>query len=51
MRSFVLNSAVGRQVQDPIDTEIYRLSNDTETEPSYFEIIFASDDNEISLWL
>jgi uncharacterized protein len=42
MRSFVINSAVGRRVQDPIDTDIYRLSKDTETEPSYFEIIFAS---------
>jgi uncharacterized protein len=41
MKSFVLNSAVGRRVKDPIDTEIYRLSKDTETEPSYFEIIFA----------
>jgi uncharacterized protein len=43
MKSFVLNSAVGRRVKDPIDTEIYRLSKDTETEPSYFEIIFASE--------
>jgi uncharacterized protein len=42
MRTFVINSAIGRRVQDPIDTDIYRLSKDTETEPSYFEIIFAS---------
>jgi uncharacterized protein len=42
MRSFVINSAIGRRVQDPIDTDIYRLSKDTEAEPSYFEIIFAS---------
>lgn len=41
MQSFVLNSAVGRKVKDRIDTEVYRLSKDTETEPSYFEIIFA----------
>jgi uncharacterized protein len=41
MRNFVLNSAVGRRVKDPIGTEVYRLSKDTETEPSYFEIIFA----------
>ncbi|AFY94329.1 AAA family ATPase [Chamaesiphon minutus] len=41
MRTFVLNSAVGRRVKEPIDTEIYRLSKDTEAEPSYFEIIFA----------
>jgi uncharacterized protein len=34
MRSFVLNSAVGRRVKDPINTEIYRLSKDTETESS-----------------
>jgi uncharacterized protein len=42
MKSFVINSAIGRRVQDPIDTDIYRLSKDTEAEPSYFEIIFAS---------
>ncbi|WP_310488450.1 AAA family ATPase, partial [Chamaesiphon sp. VAR_69_metabat_338] len=42
MRSFVINSAVGRRVKDPIDTEVHKLSKDTETEPSYFEIIFAS---------
>ncbi len=43
MQSFVINSAVGKRVKDPIDTEIYKLSKDTETEPSYFEIIFAID--------
>ncbi|WP_309731022.1 ATP-binding protein [Chamaesiphon sp. OTE_75_metabat_556] len=40
VRNFVLNSAVGRKVKDRIDTEIYKLSKDTENEPSYFEIIF-----------
>jgi uncharacterized protein len=40
MRTFVVNS-VSRRFKDPIDTEIYKLSKDTETEPSYFEIIFA----------
>ena len=37
---FVANSAVGRRVKDPINTEVYRLSNDIEGEPSYFNIIF-----------
>jgi uncharacterized protein len=41
MRSFVLNSAIGRRVKEPIETEVYKLSKDTENEPSYFEIIFA----------
>jgi uncharacterized protein len=41
MRTFVLNSAVGRRVKDPIDTEVYKLSKGVEIEPSYFEIIFA----------
>ena len=37
---FVANSAVGRRVKDPINTEAYRLSKDIEGEPSYFNIIF-----------
>jgi uncharacterized protein len=41
VHNFILNSAVGKRVKDPIDTEVYKLSKDTETEPSYFEIIFA----------
>jgi AAA15 family ATPase/GTPase len=41
VHSFIINSAVGRRVKDPIDTEIHKLSKDIETEPSYFEIIFA----------
>jgi uncharacterized protein len=41
VQNFVINSAVGKRVKDPIDTEVYKLSKDTEAEPSYFEIIFA----------
>jgi uncharacterized protein len=41
MKNFVINSAVGKRVKDPIDTEIYKLSKDVEAEPSYFEVIFA----------
>jgi uncharacterized protein len=41
VQGFVLNSAIGRKVKDRIDTEVYRLSKDTEAEPSYFEIIFT----------
>jgi uncharacterized protein len=41
VHNFILNSAVGKRVKDPIDTEVYKLSKDTETEPSYFEIIFV----------
>jgi uncharacterized protein len=41
VHNFILNSAVGKRVKDPIDTEVYKLSKDAETEPSYFEIIFA----------
>jgi uncharacterized protein len=41
VQNFILNSAIGKRVKDPINTEIYKLSKDVETEPSYFEIIFA----------
>jgi uncharacterized protein len=41
VHNFILNSAVGKRVKDPIETEVYKLSKDTEAEPSYFEIIFA----------
>jgi uncharacterized protein len=37
---FVANSAIGRRVKDPIDTEVYRLSKDIEGEPSFFNIVF-----------
>jgi uncharacterized protein len=40
MRDFAIESAVGKRVKDSIDTELYRLSTETEDEPSYFEIIF-----------
>ena len=38
MGDFIINSAVGRRVKDPISTEVYRLSKDIEGEPSYFKI-------------
>ncbi|PSB57905.1 AAA family ATPase [Chamaesiphon polymorphus] len=45
VKSFVLNSAIGRRVKEPIETEVYKLSKDTENEPSYFEIIFSLGKN------
>ena len=40
MRDFAIDSAVGRRVKDPIDTEVYRLSQATDGKPSYFQIVF-----------
>ncbi len=37
---FVANSAIGRRVKDPINTEVYRLSKDIDGEPSYFNVVF-----------
>lgn len=39
-RSFVLNSSKESQRGEPIDVETFQLSEDTEDEPSEFEIIF-----------
>ena len=43
MRHFVLNSATGLQVDDPIDVDQFRLSDETEHEPSSFEMVFHTE--------
>jgi uncharacterized protein len=43
MSSFTLGSALARKAKDPIDTELYKLSTETEGNPSYFEIVFSID--------
>ena len=40
MRWFVLNSSSSTQITDSIDVENFRLSTETEKEPSFFEIVF-----------
>ncbi|MEG4851540.1 ATP-binding protein [Microcoleus sp. B5-D4] len=40
MKWFVLNSSKETQVSDAIDIEAFRLSTETEKEPSFFEIVF-----------
>jgi AAA15 family ATPase/GTPase len=40
MRDFVIDSAIGRRVKEPIDTEVYRLSRDMDGQPSCFQIVF-----------
>lgn len=40
MRHFVLNSSRESQATDPIPTEPFQLSTETEVQPSFFEIIF-----------
>jgi AAA15 family ATPase/GTPase len=40
MRWFVLNSSSGTQITDSIDVEHFRLSTETETKASFFEIVF-----------
>jgi uncharacterized protein len=40
MKEFTINSALGTRITDKIGTELYRLSVESEREPSYFEIIF-----------
>jgi len=44
MRHFVLNSATGLRVDEPIDVDRFRLSTETEDEPSFFEIVFYAED-------
>ena len=44
MRHFVLNSATGLRVDEPIDVDRFRLSTETEDEPSFFEIVFYADE-------
>ena len=40
MRNFVFDSAIGKRVDNPINTEPYKLSNDLEGQTSYFEVVF-----------
>jgi uncharacterized protein len=40
MKEFTINSTLGNWITDKIGTELYRLSVESEREPSYFEIIF-----------
>ncbi|MEG4629599.1 ATP-binding protein [Microcoleus sp. AR_TQ3_B6] len=44
MKWFVLNSSKETQVSDAIDIEAFRLSTETEKEPSLFEIVFLLED-------
>jgi len=44
MKWFVLNSSKETQVSDAIDIEPFRLSTETEKEPSFFEIVFLLED-------
>lgn len=46
MRSFVLNSARESQAGDLIDVEDFRLSTETEDEPSYFQVVFLINDKQ-----
>lgn len=43
MTSFMVDSSRETQSTDPIDVEPFRLSTDTEKEPSYFELVFLMD--------
>ncbi|MDF0554066.1 ATP-binding protein [Kamptonema sp. UHCC 0994] len=43
MKSFVLNSSKEGQISEPIDVDRFRLSTQTEKEPSFFEIVFRLD--------
>jgi AAA15 family ATPase/GTPase len=43
MRQFVLSSATETQINDRIGVEPFRLSTETENEPSFFEIVFLVD--------
>ncbi|NEP44571.1 MAG: ATP-binding protein, partial [Okeania sp. SIO2H7] len=44
MRWFVLNSSKETQVTDLIDVEEFRLSTETEDQPSFFEIVFILEE-------
>ncbi len=43
MRQLVLSSAKESQAGEPIGTEPFRLSTETENEPSFFEVVFLVD--------
>jgi uncharacterized protein len=40
MKEFTINSVVGSRITNEIDTDLYRLSIDSELEASYFEMVF-----------
>jgi len=44
MKWLVLNSSKETQVSEAIDIEAFRLSTETEKEPSFFEIVFLLED-------
>lgn len=41
MKWFVINSSTGIQITDEIDIEPFKLSTETENEPSFFQVIFC----------
>lgn len=43
MRQFVLSSSRDTQAADPIGAEPFRLSTETEGQPSHFEVVFRAD--------
>jgi len=43
MRHLVLSSATESQADEPLPVESFRLSTETENEPSFFEIVFMLD--------
>ncbi|MGG1617259.1 ATP/GTP-binding protein [Paenibacillus sp. NRS-1782] len=63
MKRFVLKSATGSQSHEEIDVVPFKLSTETENEPSYFEIVFfqnttryrygfeVTEDKVVSEWL
>ncbi|MBE9116947.1 ATP-binding protein [Lusitaniella coriacea LEGE 07157] len=46
MKSFTLNSSRGTQITDKILVEKFMLSEDTENQPSFFEIVFFLDNKK-----
>lgn len=40
MRNFVINSSKEMQITDSIEVEAFRLSTETETKPSFFQVVF-----------
>ena len=43
MRRFMIDSSRETQSTDPVDVEIFRLSSETEKQPSYFRVSFLMD--------
>ncbi|MEM6263979.1 MAG: AAA family ATPase [Bacteroidota bacterium] len=44
MKHFIFNSSKEGQIDEPIDVDPFRLSTETENEPSTFEVIFVHED-------